>query len=61
MKKKKWMIAADAPHDAEVLQRELADLTFFKKLFVFHVYLLKFRFFVLYCLLLKKYHKEAEL
>ena len=24
MKKKKWMIAADAPHDAEVLQRELA-------------------------------------
>ena len=21
MKKKKWMIAADAPHDAEVLQR----------------------------------------
>ena len=48
-------------HDYAVLQRELADLTFFKKLFVFHVYLLKFRFFVLYCLLLKKYHKEAEL
>ena len=43
-------------HDYAVLQRELADLTFFKKLFVFHVYLLKFRFFVLHCLLLKKYH-----
>ena len=41
-------------HDYAVLQRELADLTFFKKLFVFHVYLLKFRFFCFVLLAVKK-------